>query len=269
MRQKHPARTSHSGVMSPSSSLVVGDEARHDVLRKPAAREQPPRLRAARASRARRARGGPSRARARRRATPRRRPRPAPPASPARLEVGRDLEAPGAALAQRPRPVVREPLVVDVAELAAARDGRRGRRAADSRAPPGGPRARPRVRGARASMRAATSSGVGVGRGGSSTQNRSTLIGSSPAASSSLSNSSQRLSLVELMPRAFSAKSSGLVDWRERLLERDELLAPERHERLVEGLHAVGGVAARDDVAQLARALRDLDAFLHERRSTP
>src|SRR5512138_1624311 len=45
----------------------------------------------------------------------------------------------------------------------------------------------------------------------------------------------------------------------ERLLEGDQLVLPELHERLVEGLHAIGGVAARDHVAQLALPLGDAD----------
>src|SRR5687767_339996 len=109
-------------------------------------------------------------------------------------------------------------------------------------------------------MRAATSSGLGVGRG----------VRSEPVDLDAVFGF-RLLILVELVPPAVARRVDaarlerevvGVGGLGERLFERDEPFAPELHERLVEGLHAVRAVTLPDDVAQLARAVGLLDALL-------
>src|SRR5262249_7815911 len=120
------------------------------------------------------------------------------------------------------------------------------------------------VRGARVSIRAATSSGVGSGR-------RRPL----PLEAVDFDRLLCRVPVlpVEVVPAGIAGRrdAAGLQGevvrvgrLSEGLVEGDEPLAPEGHEGLVERLHAVAHVAARDRVADLARPLRRLHTLLDE-----
>src|SRR5438876_4371277 len=111
------------------------------------------------------------------------------------------------------------------------------------------------VSGARRSSRAATSSGVGAGRGRRPLEavDLDRLLRSFP-----------RL-LVEVFPVRVAGGGDAtrlerevvrIGRLRERLLEGDEPFAPERHQRLVEGLHAVGG-------EEIGRATSELQSPVH------
>src|SRR5437870_8021338 len=111
-------------------------------------------------------------------------------------------------------------------------------------------------------MRAATSRGVGVGRPRLEAVDLEAL------------SRGVLFLAVKVVPAAVAGGGDaarlerevvGIGRLRERLLEGDQILAPERHERLVEGLHAVARVAARDGVTDLARPLGDGDALADER----